>query len=100
MTYNHERDDWHPHIHAVLAVSPCYFSGNLYITQERWLELWREATRIPLITQVDIRKVKTSKKGVDPLEVGFAEACKYGVKPWSTGSKISVNKLLSKKKVN
>ena len=37
---------------------------------------------------------------VDPLEVGFAEACKYGVKPWSTGSKISVNKLLSKKKVN
>ena len=49
------------------------------------------------VTQVDIRKIKTSKEGVEPLEVGFAEACKYGVKPWSTGSRISVNKLLSKK---
>ena len=99
VTYNHERNDWHPHIHAVMTVSPKYFKGNSYITQERWLELWREATRIPQITQVDIRKVKTSKKGVDPLEVGFAEACKYGIKPWSTSGKISVSKLMSKRRV-
>ena len=99
ITYNHERDDWHPHIHAVLVVPSCYFSGKSYITQERWLELWREATRMPQITQVDIRKVKTKKRGIDPLEVGFAEACKYGVKPWSTDSKISVSKLLAKGRV-
>ena len=97
VTYNHQRDDWHPHIHAVLVVPSCYFSGNSYITQERWLELWRESTRMPQITQVDIRKIKTKHEGVDPLEVGFAEACKYGVKPWSAGSKISANKLMSKK---
>ena len=99
VTYNHERDDWHPHIHAVLVVPSYYFTTSSYITQERWLELWQEATRIPQITQVDIRKIKTRKKGVDPLEVGFAEACKYGVKPWSTSSRISVNKLVSKKRV-
>ena len=99
VTYNHERDDWHPHIHAVLVVPSYYFTTSSYITQERWLELWQQATRMPQITQVDIRKIKTRKKGVDPLEVGFAEACKYGVKPWSTSSKISLNKLMSRRRV-
>ena len=93
VTYNHERDDWHPHIHAVLAVPSSYFT-DLYITQQRWLELWQEATRMPQITQVDVRTIKTKCEGVDPLEVGFAEASKYGVKPWSTKSRISVKKLL------
>ena len=93
VTYNHERDDWHPHIHAVLAVPSSYFT-DLYITQQRWLELWREATRISQITQVDVRTIKTKREGVDPLEVGFAEASKYGVKPWSTKSRVSVKRLL------
>ena len=94
VTYNHERDDWHPHIHAVLAVPSYYFTTGYYITQQRWLELWREATRMPQITQVDVRTIKTKRKGVDPLEVGFAEASKYGVKPWSTKSRVSVKRLL------
>ena len=94
VTYNHERDDWHPHIHAVLAVPSRYFKTGLYITQQRWLKLWQEATRMPQITQVDVRTIKTKRKGVDPLEVGFAEASKYGVKPWSTKSRVSVKRLL------
>ena len=94
VTYNHERDDWHPHIHTVLAVPSKYFKTGLYITRDRWLELWREATRMPQITQVDVRTIKTKHKGVDPLEVGFAEASKYGVKPWSTKSRVSVKRLL------
>ena len=94
VTYNHERDDWHPHIHAVLAVPSKYFKTSLYITRSRWLELWREATKMPQITQVDVRTIKTKRKGVDPLEVGFAEASKYGVKPWSTKSRVSVKRLL------
>ena len=94
VTYNHERDDWHPHIHAVLAVPSYYFTTSSYITQQRWLELWQEATRMPQITQVDVRTIKTKRKGVDPLEVGFAEASKYGVKPWSTKSRVSVKRLL------
>ena len=93
VTYNHERDDWHPHIHAVLAVPSSYFT-DLYITQQSWLELWREATRMPQITQVDVRAIKTKREGVDPLEVGFAEASKYGVKPWSIKSRVSVKRLL------
>ncbi len=94
VTYNHKRDDWHPHIHAVLAVPSKYFKTSLYITQQHWLELWQEATRMPQITQVDVRTIKTKHKRVDPLEVGFAEASKYGVKPWSTKSRVSVKRLL------
>ena len=94
VTYNHERNDWHPHIHAVLAVPSSYFKGGSYISRGRWLELWQEATRMPQITQVDVRRIKTKRKGVDPLEVGFAEASKYGVKPWSTKRRVSVNRLL------
>ena len=100
VTYNHQRDDWHPHIHAVLVVPSSYFKTDLYITQQRWLELWQQSTRMPQITQVDIRKIKTNKKGVDPLVLGFAEASKYGLKPWSTSSKISVNRLLKKKRIS
>ena len=37
VTYNHERDDWHPHIHAVLAVPSRYFKTGLYITRGRFL---------------------------------------------------------------
>ena len=94
VTYNHERDDWHPHIHAVLAVPSYYFATDSYITRYRWLELWQQATRMSQITQVDVRTIKTKRKGVDPLEVGFAEASKYGVKPWSTKSRVSVKRLL------
>lgn len=94
ITYNHERSDWHPHIHAVLAVPSSYFKTDLYITHDRWLEMWQGSCRMPQITQVDVRKIKTARKGVDPLEVGFAEASKYGIKPWSTASRVSVRKLM------
>ena len=99
VTYNHQRDDWHPHIHAVLVVPSSYFKTDLYITQQRWLKLWQQSTRMPQITQVDIRKIKTNRKGIDPLALGFAEASKYGLKPWSTSSRISVNRLLKKKRI-
>ena len=102
VTYNHLEDTWHPHLHALLAVPSSYFTGNRYIKHEQWLDLWRESTRMPEITQVDIRVVKPKvtdskqgeKKVVDPLVVAFAECSKYGVKPWSTKSGKSNKKLI------
>ena len=93
ITYNHERKDYHPHLHVVLVVSARYFKTKDYIQRDRWLEIWRESTRQPEITQVDIRtvKVKSSKKNtIDPVILVFAEACKYGLKPWSTSLKTSI----------
>ena len=76
VTYNKERDDYHPHFHVVLAVNKSYFTDTkAYITRDRWLELWQQSTKNPLITQVDVRKVKhtDNKKEV-------SEIAKYSAK--------------------
>ena len=76
VTYNKDRDDYHPHFHVVLAVNKSYFTDkNYYINRNRWLELWQQATKNPSITQVDVRKVKhtDNKKEV-------SEVAKYSAK--------------------
>ncbi|WP_425331135.1 protein rep, partial [Clostridium perfringens] len=50
---------YNPHFHVVLVVNKSYFKkSNYYITQERWLELWKKSMRDERITQVDVRKAK------------------------------------------
>ncbi len=62
ITYNEERDDYHPHFHVLIAVNKSYFTQTTqYINRDRWLELWQEVTKNSLITQVDVRKVRDSK---------------------------------------
>lgn len=76
VTYNKDRDDYHPHFHVILAVNKSYFTDkNYYINRDRWLELWQKSTKNPLITQVDIRRVKhtDNKKEV-------SEIAKYSAK--------------------
>jgi plasmid rolling circle replication initiator protein Rep len=82
VTYNAQRNDFHPHIHALLGVSPTYFGGS-YIKQSRWLELWRESARDQSIVSVDIRAVKPKlevKEGENPVAGAVAEVCKYPIK--------------------
>ena len=86
VTYNKEKSTYHPHFHVLLMLPCNYFSKsrNLYIPQSRWLEMWRESTGLPEITQVDIRKWKP--KGKHPqnsMSSLAAEAGKYMVKPSS-----------------
>lgn len=76
VTYNKERDDYHPHFHVILAVDKHYFNNKRqYIKRGRWLELWQQSTKNALITQVDVRKVKpqTNKKEI-------SEVAKYSAK--------------------
>lgn len=82
VTYNGDRDDYHPHFHVLLAVPSNYFTKN-YIKQSRWLELWQESTRYPHITQVDIRPIKPNPKreGSTDIESAAAEVGKYATKP-------------------
>ena len=58
VTYNEERNDYHPHFHLVVAVNKSYFKSRDYMSKRRLLELWQRATRNPAITQVDIKPVK------------------------------------------
>lgn len=81
ITYNEDRDDFHPHFHVLLMVPMHYFSKerDLYIPQQEWLRLWKESMRDDRITQIDIRTIKARKEGT--LESLAAEVAKYATKP-------------------
>lgn len=85
ITYSEERDDYHPHYHVLLLVPKTYFdkARGIYLSQKDWLKLWQEATGLPEITQVDIRRVKKQPKNVKgkPIEAIVAEVAKYATKP-------------------
>ena len=52
-------DTYHPHIHVLLAVEPCYFdkANDLYISQKEWRELWQRACNLDYDPYVDVRAV-------------------------------------------
>lgn len=74
VTYNAERDDYHPHFHVMIAVNKSYFKSRDYIKKKQWLELWKECMNDSSITQVDVRKMDTSDSNA------IAEIAKYGAK--------------------
>lgn len=75
ITYNKDRDDYHPHFHILIAVNKSYFTDKAYyIKQDRWLELWQQVTKNPLITQVNVKKVRKNKGNE------AAEIAKYAAK--------------------
>jgi len=83
ITYNKERQDFHPHFHVLLMVPASYFDTrrDFYVSQQEWLRLWKLSMRDDRITQVDIRTIKARKVGT--LESMAAEVAKYATKPSS-----------------
>ena len=68
---------YHPHIHAILAVSMDYKPRNkLYITQAEWVRRWKMALKVDYKPIVDIRKTKEGKGGMGAV----LEAAKYTTK--------------------
>lgn len=74
VTHNTVTDEYHPHLHVILAVKSTYFKGAVYLSQERWTELWQRALQVNYTPIVDVRRCKGGVKAI-------AEACKYAVKP-------------------
>jgi hypothetical protein len=78
-------DKARPHYHCLLMVKPSYFTGEYYVTQERWVELWRDCLKISYDPVVDVRAVrpKKGKEGQPGGEVmsALVETIKYTVKP-------------------
>lgn len=73
VTCNREREDYHPHIHALLAVGTRYFRDE-YLSQKAWRELWQAALRVEYDPWLDVRRVR---------DIGGAscEVAKYATKP-------------------
>ena len=76
ITYNRNRNDYHPHIHAIFVVSGDYFRSNSYIAAEELSLLWKKATKSDYIPKIDIRRV-VNRNGKIPC----IEAMKYCYKP-------------------
>ncbi|WP_337223849.1 protein rep [Staphylococcus aureus] len=59
ITYNKKRDDYNPHFQVLIAVNKSYFTDKrYYISQQEWLDLWRDVTGISEITQVQVQKIR------------------------------------------
>lgn len=71
ITYNLNRNDFHPHIHMLIAVDENYFTRENYVKQETWLEIWKKCKKDDSITQVHIKKAD---------EESFRELAKYEAK--------------------
>lgn len=66
VTYNHEKDTYHPHFHILVSVLPSYFTQTTqYLTRKKWLKNWQEVMNDFNITQVDVRRTKENKNGID-----------------------------------
>lgn len=66
----------HPHFHCLLMVPASYFSGQQYLSQKRWSELWQQSARLDYEPMVDVRAVA---KNHNPREL-IPEILKYQVK--------------------
>ena len=73
VTYNQEKDTYHPHIHCIFALKAGYFTHG-YIKKSDWQYIWGECcnTEYEPIVKVQTIKNSTSK--------AVAEVAKYPVK--------------------
>jgi plasmid rolling circle replication initiator protein Rep len=64
ISHDWSKNDYHPHIHVLLAVSPLYFdfreTNILYLAYEWWREAWRLALGVDYEPQVWLRAIKKS----------------------------------------
>lgn len=79
---------YHPHIHAILAVDPDYFSrssrqAGKYLNQADLIDRWQKALRVDYRPSVQIATTKGKRKGggVESASLAAAqEASKYPIK--------------------
>lgn len=73
-------DEAHPHFHCLLFVSSSYFSGQNYISQEGWTELWKQCLRADYSPNVNVKAVKRAYGKVNTVSHAILETLKYTVK--------------------
>jgi plasmid rolling circle replication initiator protein Rep len=81
-----KRDDYHPHIHMVIAVNPSYFKDKTYISHAKWMDMWRICMGLEYDPWVRVKVVRSHpdiKEREETVEMGkaIAEIAKYTVKP-------------------
>lgn len=66
----------HPHFHCLLMVPPSYFSGQQYLSQMKWADLWQQCLRTDYQPMIHVRAIA---KQHDPTVI-VPEILKYQTK--------------------
>lgn len=75
ITYNHEENTFHPHIHLLIAVEHDYFANDTkYITHTELTNMWQDSLKYDYAPICDIRKVNDT-------QAAECETLKYALKP-------------------
>lgn len=79
VTYNKERNDYHPHLHILIAVNKSYFTSRDYLKQSEWLRIWQEVMKDDTITQVHVEKVgkKNNSSAINEVSKYVAKDSEY-----------------------
>lgn len=80
ITRNKKTKQYHPHLHAIVAVSPEYFNSSLYITQKSWREHWQLAAGLDYDPSVRISATKARGGCDSATRSATVEAAKYATK--------------------
>ena len=81
VTVNQETGFYNQHMHVLLCVENQYFKNkNNYITQKEWKSFFLNALKINYDPVVDVRAIKSNKKGDSDIESAVKETSKYSVK--------------------
>lgn len=71
----------HPHFHALLMVNSNYFKKH-YISQKKWIELWRESLRVEYDPSVRVNVVKPRSKPNTDTSVSKSDSdCQSTIQP-------------------
>lgn len=73
ISYNQERNEYHPHLHCLVAVNKSYFKSRYYVSQQILANEWANIVG-QSYASVYITRIKEPEKAV-------AEICKYCLKP-------------------
>lgn len=55
----------HPHFHILLLVPGEYFTSNMYLTHQQWIDLWVQSARLDYRPSVQIKAVKDTDRAVE-----------------------------------
>lgn len=74
ITRNADSGLYHPHVHLLLCFNRSYATSRYYISQKKWVQLWRDSCRLQYDPVLDIRFLKGDARKA------FAEVAKYAAK--------------------
>lgn len=85
ITYNPQKDTYHPHMHMIMAVPKDYFSSSDYIQHEDWLKMWQRAYNDKRILFVNVKAITRAEyeeglSAAESMKKAVREAAKYTVK--------------------